>query len=337
MRTLDPIFTAAAAAGTGTPFAYLDNGANAYPIHKFRMEGFTLKAYAYDFPLTPASVYQLKRGLTIQGINYEIGSPYFIPSKIVAPMAGSAEIEINMSVFYDRYLYFTSIDASQTAQGVIEEALNTFTYNSTTEFITGETWQSFQFDQSGAMLNLNKFNGLIPMLFNKYGARIFAKDVVDSVSVFRCITRLAANQLTGDEYPWLTISTDKRTSIKSSDRTTQWNAFWTDDNGTTSRISATYPAALAAPIRNVGFFHSDLDVDDVKALHYDLTGQASALQHDIFTLPFTPQVENGDLLKVHASNLLFAEIQESFNMPGTTYPWQTKITGSQMYYSIGAE
>lgn len=329
MRTIDPILSAAAQNGTGVPFARIKQlnpvtlevlqTAN---IHKFKMDRFTCDVWC-DFLSHSFSICLIERGLIIQGVEYPISSPYFFPQSIDAISDPENNTNhISLIAWNNNQTYYRAVPADNYVQNVMDGAMPT---HFTARFLNAEPWQYWEYEAPGTNLYLNSLADVFPQIWNKYAVKCFPRD--EGQIWFK--SKLSTSYETATAYSW---TKSQLTEIYpfSFNYKPRWNAFWTDETGATSRLSAHFSGPENYGLRNVGFIPSTADIDDIANLHY--YNAAQNLYHWKYTLSWTPEVEQGDLVKAVENRVLIADIVESFNMNGTKYPWQTEIKGESMYF-----
>jgi hypothetical protein len=194
-----------------------------------------------------------------------------------------------------------------------------------------------QWDKAGTV-KPNQFEALLPMLWNKYTVKLFPLDDGDLLFQSKIIT----TEKTRIEPGWsINTATETRRYYTYIDqnyyniRAPIWNIFWEDETGATHRLSATYSYLSSFPLRNAGFFPSTTSVSYIKQLLSDPTRITPIpLTLHEFTMRPDLRIEQGEYIETDGV-LILASVKESFNISGTTYPWEMKVKGEPMFYEGG--
>jgi hypothetical protein len=356
VRTIDPILAAGLAGGYGTPIVRLKVYSNtttlvqSVNVSKYQLTRFTCKV----FTITNATVrqhylYKLERGLEIAGIEYVVSSPWLYASRYSVQTHRQQQInqEVNFLTYLPASNYTGTTAANVSAATVIQ---NMMSVGCTAHFHTYETWHTWQYEKAGTNVKLFEISGFILQIWNKYTAKMFPRD--DGYIFFRTAYSVepyntsgagtAEEQLALGEIDGIISYNDDNTKYdyawenmqNAGDPPNQWNLFWEDETGSTSRLSVTYAYLANRRLRNVGFLPSTASKAELLYVAYN---PEEGLSKAETIMPLNLKPEQGELLVLKdahydSSLTLIANITESFNMPGTKYQWETKIDGEEMYY-----
>ena len=333
--------------GRGTPSFELSGSifggststpAGAPPIVKYKMDRFKIELWGtgisyYGDYVGNWDYFELLRYLNVDGANYGVnGQFWYTHSTEVDKKTDTWKIN---GLAWNSTTYNLSTSGSQNADDVIAALMSE---GSTASFLT-QDWRDYQYEKTGTTIKPGKFESVIVSLWNKYCVKIFPRDRGNI---------LFQSKITGTEATAralslpLGMSKEKRKFFSYNSgsiikRAPFWNIFSEDETGATHRLSATYPELANYPLKNVGFLPSTASAAYIKELlseppHHSYPTNEYILRE--YTIRPNFSIEQGDFIQTDEGYMI-ANVEETFNIPGTVYPWQMIVKGEPMGYEGG--